>query len=123
MSAPRVSPFRAGLRRRCPRCGEGRLYERYLVLAERCTACGLDYREADSGDGPAFFIILALGALVTLGALLLEVAFSPPQWVHMAIWIPAILGGSLAMLPPFKATLIALQYRHKAGEGRIDADD
>ncbi len=113
---PNVSPFSAGLRCRCPRCGVGALFEGFLTVAERCPNCGLDLRAADSGDGPAVFVIFVTGPLVTALALWVESVFEPPYWVHLALWGPAVLGGSLALLRPFKATLIALQYRYKAGD-------
>lgn len=117
MSAPverSVSPLRAGLTCRCPRCGKGRLFAGYLDLAPACEVCGLDYAQADSGDGPAVFVILILGFAVVGGALVVEVAFQPPYWVHVVLWLPAILGGSLGLLRPFKAILVALQFKHKA---------
>jgi uncharacterized protein (DUF983 family) len=113
---PAVSPFRAGLRCRCPRCGAGPLFSGFLTVADRCSACGLDLKAADSGDGPAVFIIFLVGPVVVGLALWVEVVFSPPYWVHMVLWGPMILAGSLALLRPFKATLIALQYRHRAGD-------
>jgi uncharacterized protein (DUF983 family) len=113
---PVISPFRAGLRCRCPRCGVGPLFSGFLTVADRCTACGLDLKAADSGDGPAIFIIFLIGPIVVGLAFWVEFAFSPPYWVHMVLWGPAILAGSLALLRPFKATLIALQYRHRAGD-------
>jgi len=79
---------------------------------------------ADSGDGPAVFIIFIVGPVVTGLALWVEVTFSPPYWLHLVLWIPAIFGGSLALLRPFKATLIALQYRHRASDsGQQDFGD
>jgi uncharacterized protein (DUF983 family) len=117
------NPFLAGLRGRCPRCGEGRLFSGYLKIADRCEACGLDVCGEDAGDGPAVFIMFAVGFIVVPLALVAEVAFGPPLWLHMMLWIPVALGLILALLPPFKATLYALQYTHSAHEGRIDADD
>lgn len=117
------SPFLAGLRGRCPRCGDGRLFEGYLKIAEQCGVCGLDFRGEDAGDGPAVFIMFAVGFIVVPLALVAEIAFSPPLWLHLVLWIPVSLGLILAMLPPFKATLYALQYTHAAHEGRIDEDD
>ena len=113
---PKVSPFSAGLRCRCPRCGIGPLYAGFLTLAERCTACDLDLKAADSGDGPAVFIIFIVGAVVTGLALWVDIAFAPPYWVHMVLWTPVVLVGCLGLLRPFKATLIALQYQHRAGD-------
>ena len=113
---PPVSPFYAGMRCRCPRCGEGPLFSGFLTVAERCSVCGLDLKSADSGDGPAVFIIFIIGPIVVGLAFWVEFTFTPPYWVHMVLWVPAILLGSLALLRPFKATLIALQYRHRAGD-------
>ena len=114
-----VSPWVAGLLCRCPRCGKGRLFDGYLTLAKSCTVCGLDYGFANSGDGPAVFIMLIVGFIVTGAALIVEVLYSPPYWVHAALWIPLAIGLPLLILRPFKATLIALQYANKAQEGRI----
>jgi len=120
---PRRSPLATGLTCRCPRCGQGALYTGFLTVAERCSVCGLDLRKADSGDGPSVFIILILGFLVVPMALLVEARFAPPMWLHMAIWPPLILGGSLAMLRPIKGVLIALQFHHKASDsGTVDYD-
>lgn len=113
---PRVSPFAAGLGCRCPRCGRGKLYSGFLTIAESCDACGLDLRKADSGDGPAVFMIFILGFLVVPLALLLEAKVEPPYWVHVAIWPAVILGGALGLLRPLKGLLIALQFHHKASE-------
>lgn len=114
------SPFLAGLRGRCPRCGEGRLFSGYLKIAETCEACGLDFQGEDAGDGPAVFIMFAVGFIVVPLALVAEVAFGPPLWLHMVLWIPVSLALILIMLPPFKATLYALQHKHAAHEGRLD---
>lgn len=117
----RVSPLAAGLGCRCPRCGRGRLFQGYLTVRERCEACGLDLKKADSGDGPAVFIIFILGFLVVPVALWVEAAFEPPLWVHMVIWPVVILGLALGLLRPMKATMIALQFRHRASDsGRVD---
>ncbi len=88
------------------------MFDGYLKVAERCAHCGLDLRAQDSGDGPAVFIILILGLVVVGLALWVEVMFSPPYWVHVVLWIPVILAGALAMLPPLKALMVALHYRH-----------
>ncbi|MEE8188912.1 MAG: DUF983 domain-containing protein [Kiloniellales bacterium] len=120
---PKRSPIAVGLACRCPRCGRGKLYSGYLTVAERCGLCGLDLGKADSGDGPAVFIILILGAVVVGLALLLEIHVQPPMWVHMTIWPALILGGALGMLRPAKALLIALQYRYEASDsGTVNYD-
>ena len=119
----RVSPVSAGLGCKCPRCGKGALYQGFLTVAESCTACGLDLRKADSGDGPAVFLIFILGAVVVPLALLLEARLEPPYWVHLVIWPPVILGGTLALLRPMKGVLIALQYHHRASDSGTESYD
>ncbi|MDZ4736576.1 MAG: DUF983 domain-containing protein [Rhodospirillaceae bacterium] len=114
------SPVATGLACRCPRCGRGSLFTGLLKVRERCSACGLDLAWADSADGPAVFVIFIVGALATALALLVEAWFAPPYWLHMVLWPPIILGGSLLLLRPAKGILIALQYRHKSGEARRD---
>ena len=115
----KVSPWIAGPLCRCPRCGKGPLFDGFLSIAQRCTVCGLSYSFADSGDGPAVFIMLITGFFVTGGALIVEALYSPPYWVHAALWLPLAIALPLLILRPFKATLIALQYESKAQEGRI----
>ena len=118
-AAPQVSPYLAGLACRCPRCGKGRLYAGFLTLAPRCNACGLDYAFMDSGDGPAVFVIMIAGAIVVTAALVTEVKYQPPFWVHAVLWLPLILAVTLWPLRATKSLLIALQYHHKAAEGRL----
>ncbi len=113
-------PVIAGLLCRCPRCGKGKLFSGFLTLRPRCEACGLDYKFADAGDGPAVFIILIGGLIVVAAALFTEILYQPPYWVHTALWLPLILLVTLGPLRPMKGLLIALQYHHKAAEGRLD---
>ena len=82
------SPYSTGLKGLCPRCGEGKLFEGFLKVRPRCAACGLDYSFADSADGPAVFIMLIAGFAVLGAALYVEIAYEPPIWVHMMIWLP-----------------------------------
>jgi uncharacterized protein (DUF983 family) len=109
----------AGVSCRCPRCGRGKLFNGFLTLAPRCEVCGLDYSFADSGDGPAVFIILLAGIVVVGAALVTEALYHPPYWVHAALWLPLILIVTLGPLRPAKGLMIALQYFHKAQEGQL----
>ena len=110
---PRAPLLVAGLGARCPRCGQGRLFAGYLRVAKSCTACGLNFPGEDTGDGPAFFVMLPLCLLTAGLALLLEVKAGPPVWVHVLVWpvfIALVVGFSLR---PVKAVMVALQYRYR----------
>ena len=115
MSQP--NPVLAGLFCRCPRCGEGKLFSGYLKLAQRCDRCGLDLKFADSGDGPAVFVIFLVAPVVVILALVTGALVPIAPWMHLVLWIPTTLLLSLALLPPFKGVLVNLQYRHDAHEG------
>ncbi len=115
-----VSPVKAGLGCRCPRCGVGKLYKGFLDFTPACETCELDYSEFDSGDGPAVFIILIMGFIVVGLALVVEVRYRPPLWLHALIWAPVIIGGSIGLLRPAKGLMVAMQYLYKAREGKLD---
>ncbi len=108
-----------GIACKCPRCGAGKLFAGFLTLRPKCEVCGLDYAFIDTGDGPAIFIIMLAGAIVVACALIVEVKYSPPFWLHAALWLPLILVTTLLPLRSMKALLIALQFHHKAAPGRL----
>jgi uncharacterized protein (DUF983 family) len=114
-----LTSIRNGLACRCPRCGKGLLLEGFLNLRPRCETCGLDYGFADSGDGPAVFIILLAGFIVVGCALAVEFKYEPPLWLHALLWGPMILAVTILPLRPMKGLMIAMQYHHKASEGRL----
>ncbi|HVJ42841.1 MAG TPA: DUF983 domain-containing protein [Dongiaceae bacterium] len=112
MSASRPSPIATGLACRCPRCGRGRLFAGYLTLVEKCEVCGLELKAADSGDGPAVFVMFIVLALAVPFVFALWVWFDLAPWLLMLLASVLILGGSLGLLRPAKGILVALQYRH-----------
>ncbi len=113
-----ISPFVAGLTCRCPRCGRAPLFRQLLNVRDRCLACGLDYKFVDTGDGPAVFAIFILGFLCVGGALIAEFKFGAPWQAHVLLWGVLTPIVAIVLLRFLKALLIALQFKHKAEEGR-----
>lgn len=111
-----VSPLTAGLRCCCPECGEGPVFKTYLGFAPSCAACGADFSKADSGDGPAFFVMFLVSILVTPPLLIVQILFDPPAWLQVVIWAPVVVLLSVWLLRPFKALIFALQWKNKAEE-------
>jgi uncharacterized protein (DUF983 family) len=101
---------------RCPQCGKGPVFDGYLRIRDACRVCGADFQAADAGDGPAVFVILAVGAIVAPLLIVLQVVIDLPDWMALTITMLATIGLCLIFLPPFKATLFALQWKHKARE-------
>ena len=112
-------PFRAGLTGHCPRCDARTLFSGWVKFAERCSHCGLDFRSFNVGDGAAAFLILILGAVMAAAAIVVELKFSPPFWVHIILWPPILLVLTILSLRASKGVLLALEFRHAAREGRI----
>jgi uncharacterized protein (DUF983 family) len=115
-----VSTLSASLFGRCPRCGQGALFNGYLAIAPQCSVCGQDFKAFDVGDGAAALVILLVGAIVCGLALWVEFTFQPPLWLHALLWAPLIAILTVALLRIVKAALLILQYKHKAGEARLE---
>ena len=113
------APAEVALRGLCPRCAARTLYRGVASFSPRCRACGLDFAGFNVGDGPAAFLILIVGGLVTALAVALELAAEPPFWVHVLLWLPLTAAAVVGSLRFAKGLLLALEFRHRAREGRL----
>jgi len=116
------TPLDCGLRGLCPRCGAPKLFTGLVSFAPRCPACGLDFAAFNVGDGPAAFLTLILGTIVTALAITLELTVHPPFWLHILLWLPITIGAVVLSLRLAKGMLIASEYRNRAREGRIESE-
>ena len=80
---------------------------------------GWTYKFVETGDGPAVFAIFILGFLMSRGALIAEFKFGVPWWMHVLLWGVLTPLVAILLLRFLKALLIALQFKHKAEEGRL----
>jgi uncharacterized protein (DUF983 family) len=102
-----------GWRGRCPNCGEGSMFRAFLKVADHCPACHEPLHHQQADDAPAYFVILIVGHIVVSLLVAVEIAFAPPVWVHLSLWIPLTLALSLALLQPIKGTIVALQWAYR----------
>jgi len=98
---------------RCPNCGKGRLFGRYLKVVDTCQSCGEELHHHRADDAPPYFTMLIVGHIVVAGVLALEIGMHPAMWVHVVIWLPLTLGLSLALLPRIKGAIIGLQWANR----------
>ena len=117
----RDAVLKYGLKCRCPRCGNGRLFNGFLTLAARCESCGLDYSFADPADGPAFFVMMTMAIPATAFGVWIEMTYEPGLWVHLLTTLPFLLLSCVPTIRPFKGMLVASQYFYKAEEGRFES--
>lgn len=111
-----ANPFLAGALGRCPNCGQGPLYSGFLEVTPVCGGCGYRLADADSGDGPAIFVIMIVGFMVVFAALFSEIAYHPPVWFHLVVWLPLGVILCLGLLRPMKGLMIAAQVRNRAAQ-------
>ena len=109
----------AALRGLCPRCSAPVLFAGVVGFAPSCRSCALDYSQFNVGDGPAAFLIMIVGAIVTIAAIIVELKFGPPFWVHILLWIPVTGILVVGLLRIAKGALLVLEYRNRAREGRL----
>ena len=95
---------------RCPACGRGRMFRAYLKVADACGVCGEELRHQRADDAPPYVVIFIVGHIIVGLILSVEVAYQPPVWLHMALWLPLTVILSLVLLPPVKGALIGLQW-------------
>jgi len=108
--------YKSGLHGLCPRCGEGRMFKRWLKVADSCAYCELDYGFATPDDGPAFFSLCFIAFPLVFLVVWLEVALRPPFWVHAVVSVPLMIVPCVLALHPIKGWLVASQYVNKAQE-------
>jgi uncharacterized protein (DUF983 family) len=109
--------IRAALLGRCPRCGQGPLFQGILAFRPKCPVCGLELQRYDSGDGPAFAGIVIVGTLAVIGALVVDARYAPPLWVHAVLWPTLVLPLSVWVMRVAKAALAWVQYRQQLAGG------
>lgn len=112
-SRPLIPAWRRGLLGRCPNCGIGRMFRAFLKVADRCPHCGEALHHQQADDAPAYFVILIVGHIVVPAALSVELAVTPPYWLHAAIWLPLTLGLAVGLLQPVKGAIVAWQWAHR----------
>ena len=108
----KVDAVRAGLLCRCPHRGADRLFQGFLTVRPSGEACGFDLSTMETGDGPATFIMQIAGFVAAFTALYVEIAYDPPMWLHLVVWIPMVTGLAFALMRPGKGLMTALQYRN-----------
>ena len=107
-----AAPVVRGLLGRCPHCGEGRIFHAFLKVSEHCPACGEEFHHHRADDFPAYLVVVIVGHVVVAAALGIEVAFSPPLWLHALIFLPLTAGLALALIQPVKGLVVAFQWQH-----------
>ena len=108
--APLLRTLTRGFRRRCPKCGAGRLYRAYLKPVDSCPSCSEQLGHIRADDIPAYFTIAVVGHIVVPSAVIVEQNYHPPVWLHLSMWIPLVLVLTFSLLPSIKGTLVSLLW-------------
>ncbi|QFI75142.1 DUF983 domain-containing protein [Bradyrhizobium betae] len=96
---------------KCPNCGEGHMFGRFLKVADACDHCGEELFHQRADDFPAYLVMVVVGHLVVPAILAVETAYAPAIWLQLAVWLPVTLFASLALLQPTKGAIVGLQWQ------------
>ena len=107
---PKWRSIRRGLCGHCPNCGTGKMFRAFLKVADCCPVCGEALHHHRADDAPAYFVILIVGHVVVPLALVVEVAYSPPYWLHAVLWLPLTIGLAVGLLQPIKGAIVGWQW-------------
>jgi uncharacterized protein (DUF983 family) len=110
-----------GLSGKCPNCGRGHMFSRFLKVVDRCPTCGEELFHHRADDFPAYLVILLVGHIVVPSALLVEANYAPAMWLQFAVWMPLTIALALGLLQPVKGAIVAVQWfagMHGFGEQR-----
>jgi len=102
-----------GLRKRCPQCGQGRIFAGYTKTKTTCDSCGLALSGHQADDAPPYVTIMIVGHIAIPLALAVKQVYDPPMWFQFAIWTPVILIATFWLLPIAKGGLIGLQWANR----------
>ena len=99
-----------GLLKRCPNCGQGRIFKSYIKPADFCQECSEKLGHIRSDDFAPWLMILVMGHIVVSLVLYVELNFAPPLWVHASVWTPTIIFLTLCLLPHAKGACVGLMW-------------
>ena len=98
---------------RCPQCGQGKLFRKYLKVADACPSCAEELHHHRADDAPAYLTIFLVGHIIIPPVLLIELWYQPPYWLQFAVWLPALALLTLGLLPVVKGAVVGLQWALK----------
>ncbi len=108
---------------RCPHCGKGKIFGKFLKVADSCDVCGEEFHHHRADDLPAYLVIFIVGHIVVGGFMGMERVIELSTWEHLAIWVPVTLIMTLGLLQPVKGAVVGLQWalRMHGFSGKPDA--
>ena len=99
-----------GFASRCPSCGQGHLFNKFLKVSNTCDHCGEDLHHQRADDAPPYFTMMIVAHIVVPGLVLVERIWHPEIWLQLAFWLPLTLALTLALLQPVKGAIVGLQW-------------
>ena len=99
-----------GSRGKCPACGKGLLFKKFMKVVDRCGHCGEALHHQRADDAPPYFTVFIVGHIMVPLVFIVERVWQPPYLVHAALWLPLTLALTFALMPIVKGAVVGLQW-------------
>lgn len=100
-----------GIIGRCPHCGEGKLFSRYLKQVDNCAVCTENLGNIRADDGPAWLTIMVVGHILAPLLLVVIPDSSVPDWLLLAGFTSFAFILAILVLPRAKGIFIGILWR------------
>ncbi len=95
---------------RCPHCDTGKLFRKYLKVADTCSSCAEELHHHRADDAPAYLTIFLVGHILVPPILMIEIWYQPAFWLQFLVWTPLLVVLTLILLPVVKGAVVGLQW-------------
>lgn len=102
-----------GWRGRCPHCGKGRMFAKYLKVTDNCSVCDEELFHHRADDGPAYLTILLVAHVLGFVIHFMWVQFRPEPIVMASVLTLGAVTLSLVLLPRMKGMVVAIQWARR----------
>lgn len=104
-----LQALRNGWRNRCPRCGEGRIWNG-TDLNEQCATCALQFEREKATWGGLLWSFFVSGVLIAIGIPLVELVANLSLLEHTYLWTTFTIVFHVALYRQMKAQWIGISW-------------
>jgi uncharacterized protein (DUF983 family) len=98
---------------RCPACGQGKLFKKYLKTQPVCENCGEELFHEQAHDFPPYITISIVAHVILMGVVMVEQNVEWSMETHMLVWLPLTVILTFLLMQPVKGGVIGYQWARR----------